>query len=259
MSQGFITLNRKILEWEWYQHKYVKSIFIHCLLMANHKDKKYQGTLIKRGEFLTSREKLSEQLGISESQVKTGLTHLKSTNELTIKSSRQGTRIIVNNYDNYQSDSRRVDQRLTNKSPTIDQRVASNNNDNTVNTVNTDNKFNIYSSAKAKLYGSEVKRVVDYLNQRTNKKFKQSTPKTQSLIVARLKEGFTLDDFQTVIDNKTIEWAGTDQEKYLRPCTLFGTKFESYLNQNESLEARKVEEAEQRIIDQLGDWGQDIV
>ena len=74
------------------------------------------------------------------------------------------------------------------------------------------------------------KTIVDYLNQKTGQKYKPSTKKTQTCIHARLAEGFTEDDFKKVIDNKCAEWIGTECEKYLRPETLFGTKFESYLN-----------------------------
>lgn len=74
------------------------------------------------------------------------------------------------------------------------------------------------------------KTIVDYLNQKTGQKYKPSTKKTQTCIHARLAEGFTEDDFKKVIDNKCAEWIGTEWEKYLRPETLFGTKFESYLN-----------------------------
>lgn len=72
--------------------------------------------------------------------------------------------------------------------------------------------------------------IVDYLNTKTGQKYKASTKKTQQCIHARLAEGFTIDDFKTVIDKKYAEWIGTEWEKYLRPETLFGTKFESYLN-----------------------------
>lgn len=72
--------------------------------------------------------------------------------------------------------------------------------------------------------------IVAYLNAKIGANYKDKTPKTQSLIRARLKEGFTLDDFKTVIDKKTAEWTGTEWEKFLRPETLFSTKFESYLN-----------------------------
>lgn len=73
--------------------------------------------------------------------------------------------------------------------------------------------------------------VIDYLNQRTGKNYKSTTKKNQTVIRARSDEGFSLDDFKRVIDNKVAEWKGTNMEKYLRPETLFGTKFEGYLNQ----------------------------
>lgn len=74
--------------------------------------------------------------------------------------------------------------------------------------------------------------IIQHLNMRAGTKYKSNTAKTKQLINARLNEGFTLDDFKTVIDKKCVEWCGTEFEKYLRPNTLFGTKFESYLNQN---------------------------
>ena len=74
--------------------------------------------------------------------------------------------------------------------------------------------------------------VVSYLNQRIGTNYRPTTAKTKTCIRARLEEGFTLEDFQTVIDKKANEWLGTEYEQYLRPETLFGTKFESYLNAN---------------------------
>ncbi|MBA8777665.1 conserved phage C-terminal domain-containing protein [Staphylococcus schleiferi subsp. coagulans] len=73
--------------------------------------------------------------------------------------------------------------------------------------------------------------VIEYLNKQTGKQYKSTTKKNQTVIRARTDEGFTLDEFKRVIDNKVSEWKGTDMEKYLRPETLFGTKFEGYLNQ----------------------------
>ena len=75
-----------------------------------------------------------------------------------------------------------------------------------------------------------VKAVVDYLNSVCDVHYKPTTASTKSAINARLKEGYTLQDFYTVIDKKASEWLGTEFEKYLRPSTLFGTKFENYLN-----------------------------
>ena len=74
--------------------------------------------------------------------------------------------------------------------------------------------------------------IVEYLNKKTGAKYKVSTKKTQTLIHARLAEGFTEDDFKTVIDKKCSDWMGDSKmERYLRPETLFGTKFEGYLNE----------------------------
>lgn len=73
--------------------------------------------------------------------------------------------------------------------------------------------------------------VIGYLNEKTGSKFKSNSDATRRLIKARAAEGFTEQDFRTVIDKKTKEWKGTEWAKYLRPQTLFGTKFESYLNQ----------------------------
>lgn len=75
------------------------------------------------------------------------------------------------------------------------------------------------------------KSVVEYLNEKAGTKYKHSTDKTKTLIHARQSDGFTFDDFKTVIDKKVAEWSGTDMAKYIRPETLFGTKFEGYLNQ----------------------------
>lgn len=86
--------------------------------------------------------------------------------------------------------------------------------------INNINNNNIYS------------RVIEYLNQKTSKNFKSTTQKTKKLIQARLNDNFTIQDFYKVIDTKTKEWINDKvMSKYLRPETLFGTKFESYLNE----------------------------
>ena len=73
--------------------------------------------------------------------------------------------------------------------------------------------------------------VIDYLNKKANTNYRPTTKNTQSFINARVKEGYTIEDFKKVIDSKSREWLNTDFEKYLRPATLFGTKFENYLNE----------------------------
>lgn len=78
----------------------------------------------------------------------------------------------------------------------------------------------------------DIVEIVSYLNDVAGKKYKHTTSKTKTLIGARIKEGFTIDDFKKVIDTKTSEWKNDSKmSKFLRPDTLFGTKFEGYLNQ----------------------------
>lgn len=79
----------------------------------------------------------------------------------------------------------------------------------------------------------DTENIISFLNSTTGSKYKASTDKTRRLIAARIAEGFTVDDFKTVITKKAKEWQGTDMAQYLRPETLFGTKFEGYLNQPE--------------------------
>lgn len=80
------------------------------------------------------------------------------------------------------------------------------------------------------------KEIIDCLNKFAKTNYRHTSQVTKDKIKARWNDGFRLNDFETVIKNKCIEWMGTDMEKYLRPKTLFGNNFESYLNQKVSKE-----------------------
>lgn len=102
-----------------------------------------------------------------------------------------------------------------------------NENDNEVSYHDTGNDT---STNRKSEYSEMYKPIVNYLNEKAGTRYKHTSGKTQTCIHARLEEGFTLDDFKTVIDKKCADWIGTEWEKFLRPETLFGTKFEGYLN-----------------------------
>lgn len=94
--------------------------------------------------------------------------------------------------------------------------------------------------------------IVEFLNSTASTAYRATTSKTQSLINARLSEGFTVEDFKTVIRKKCAEWKGSDMEKYLRPETLFGTKFESYLNapiHSTAANGRRIDESKDDLDD----------
>lgn len=122
---GWIKLHRKLLEWEWYSKPVVKSVFIHSLLRANHKDGKWRGIDVKRGSYISSVDKLIKELGHSRQEIRTALKHLKSTNELTSSSSAQHTVFTVISYENYQDET----SDLTNEQPTANQLATTNKND----------------------------------------------------------------------------------------------------------------------------------
>lgn len=91
-----------------------------------------------------------------------------------------------------------------------------------------DNKDN---SIKDTSFIDKVKYIVEHLNKKTGKQFKPTTKETQALIRARLNDGYTAEEFVTVIDKMTAKWKGDPKmEDFLRPSTLFGSKFENYLN-----------------------------
>lgn len=123
-SQGWVRLHRQFLEWEWYEDNNTKVLFLHILLKANHKDRRYKGKLVKRGELLTGRDILSKEVGLSVQQIRTALNKLKSTNEITIKSTKQGTIIQIVKYNYFQI----VTNESTNNQPTSNQQVTTNNN-----------------------------------------------------------------------------------------------------------------------------------
>jgi hypothetical protein len=122
---GWIKIHRQILEWEWYSDTNTFRIFLHLLLKANHKEKKYRGMDLKIGTIITSRDILAMETGLSVRQVRTSLDKLKTTNELTIKTSSQGTIIEVVNYAKYQL----TTNETANERPTNDQQTTTNKND----------------------------------------------------------------------------------------------------------------------------------
>ncbi len=104
--------------------------------------------------------------------------------------------------------------------------------DNNINKLSSSEPNSDPEPEKQKSQKIPYEKIVDYLNRKTNSHYRPTSKATRRLIKARYNEGFTDMDFKTVIDKKCAEWLqdGT-MVQYLRPETLFGTKFEAYLNQ----------------------------
>lgn len=132
MNNGWIKLHRSLLDWEWYDDMNVRVVFIHCLLKANCKDIKYKGKDILRGSFATGVETLSKETGLTVAQIRVTLNKLKMTNEIAIKTSAEGSIILITNYDLYQSNDKPNDRpiasEMTNEQQTNDKPIATNKN-----------------------------------------------------------------------------------------------------------------------------------
>lgn len=119
-SEGWVKLHRKILKWGWYDDTNTFRVFMHLLLKANHEPGEWHGHVIQPGQIITGRLKLAKELRLSERAVRTCLTRLKSTNELTIKSFNTFSLVTLNKWSDYQSSDQQNAQQATNKRPASD-------------------------------------------------------------------------------------------------------------------------------------------
>ena len=221
MNNGFITLHRKILDWEWYEDANVMRVFLHLLLTANHKDKKWKGTTIKRGQLATSHESIAMKLGLSKMQVRVTLKKLKDSNEIITNVAPSYQLVTIVKYDDYQSKQDYGNTQITpEQHPNNTQRntqITPNNNDNNNNNVNNDN--NIRTMDIKVLKDAYVKN--DRLVEAISSNYKMDIP-------ALLKR---LDDFNQYLEmTGKFEMDETNYNRYFRNFIKKGkeNKFEKY-------------------------------
>ena len=100
-----------------------------------------------------------------------------------------------------------------------------------LSTTSNNNTRDIYTTSSNSTR-APYKEIIEYLNEKTGRKYKHTAIANQRVIKARMNEGYTLEEFKTVIDKKTVEWKNdVKMKKFLRPETLFGTNFDRYLNE----------------------------
>lgn len=219
--QGWVKIYRELLEKPIWQLSTPgqKVVLITILMLASHTDKQWewQGKpfVIKPGQFITSLASLADKAGkgVTSEIVKKALKRFVKYGFIVDNGTKTGRLITIVNWGKYQDeifDRPKQDQSETKARPPIK------------------NVKNVKNNSEAgKIPFAEI---IDYLNNKTGKRYKNVTG-NQKYIKARWHEGNRLDDFKHVIDVKAAEWLGTDWAKYLRPVTLFGNKFDEYLNQ----------------------------
>ena len=197
MDQGFITLHRKFLAWEWAGEPNMVSLFVHLLLLANHEAKKWQGIEIGRGQLVSSVQSLSARTGLSVSQIRTGLKRLEMTGEIANKTTNKYSVITICKYDSYQTQAvcndKQNNKQIANESQTNRNQIATNNNDN--NNINN----NIITLSNERV--SEVEKV-EAIEEKPKK------TKSQDPYFAPLKETFM--NFYSLMFNSEYYWEAKD-------------------------------------------------
>lgn len=127
---GWIKLHRKFLSWEWWDEPNVARVFLWLALNANHSDSRWKGVDIKRGQLVTSRDKICEGTGLTPQKVRTALERLKSTSEITSNSTNKFTIITICKYGTYNDQEKQNNQQITsettNEQPTNNQQITTN-------------------------------------------------------------------------------------------------------------------------------------
>lgn len=227
-GKGYIKLHRELQDNPlWNSEPFSKGqAWVDLLLRANHQHNEFivgnELIVVERGQFFTSELKLAEKWKWSRKKVRAYLNFLKTLKMATTVGTSKGTTITIENYGLYQGEGTAEDTTEgTSKEHQRNIKGYTNNNDKEL--IKNDKEINTNKIP--------YQEIVEYLNENNNSNYRHTTKSNKSLIDARFNEGFVLEDFKKVIDNKVSEWQGTEFEKFLRPQTLFGTKFESYLNQ----------------------------
>lgn len=227
--------------WEDGNERYLKW-WLDILMMVNHEPRKipFNGELktINRSEKQTSILKLASRWDVNRKTVTSFLNLLVADDMIEIKKSRQtGTTIKVLHYNDYQDNSSNKGQQTGHQTG-----------------QQTGHKQET-KELKDKILSSStvpVAEIVEYLNQKTGKHFTTKAAATKKKINARWKEGHGLDEFKKVIDVKSADWLGqSDMVQYLRPETLFGTKFEAYLNEQPTGKPAAQQESKSERIKRL--------
>ena len=126
---GWIKLHRKFLDWEWFNKSEAVHLFLYMLLKANHKDGKWQGFDVKRGQFISSLGNISNATGLSVQVIRTNLKRLEKTNEISIKSTSQFTIVTICKYECYQEENEQANKPSTNEQQTINKQLTTNKNE----------------------------------------------------------------------------------------------------------------------------------
>lgn len=128
-EKGFVPMSRDIGDWGWYSEPHTRGLFMHLIIFANHSPHEYLGKTIDRGQIVTGHHALSKKLGMTVQNLRTAFKNLKSTGEITIKSTSKFSVVTLCNYELYnptKGESNKQSNKQSNKLPTSNQQAINN-------------------------------------------------------------------------------------------------------------------------------------
>ena len=126
LKNGFVKIQRSITNWRWYKDVNTFHVFMHLLFKANYEPHEFMDMTVQRGQLVTSIQHLADETGISYRSVRTALSHLKTTGEVTVKTNNKYSLITLLSYDEYTANDKHTDIRLTNDRQSTDNQLTIN-------------------------------------------------------------------------------------------------------------------------------------
>ena len=152
--EGWVKIHRKMMDWEWFSCSKTVHLFLYLLMKASRNEHSWKGKTFQAGQLPFGRDKASLETGLSVQNIRTSLKNLELTNEITMKSSRQGTVITMVNWSKYQVNDSKLTNQLANGQPTANQRPTT-----TKKNKNSKNSKNIY------IVSDGFKQIVEFWNE----------------------------------------------------------------------------------------------
>lgn len=286
-KKGWVKLYRKLLDSALWKdcNAAQKAVLVTLLLMADHSPSSwvFNGKEYKTepGQMVTSLSSIAEKAGVSISQVRRSLMKFEKFHFSTGKPTNKNRLVTIENWALYQGQDEKPtgkpagNRQATDKQPTTNKNIRIQEYKNTNKDIlsgkpdGASDDFRPATDIGAELPHSDAgslaesgnsdipyREIVNYLNVQTGHSFRADNMATKAKIKARWKEGYRLDDFKSVIDSRFNAW-GSDERmsRYLRPLTLFGPKFEGYLEEAKTKPKHK-SEYEAGLEDTWKQWDQ---
>ena len=211
-EMGWVKLHRSFRSWEWKASPKHVAVFVDLLLEANHKDRRYMGVDIKKGQLTTSHSAIAKRTGVSIKSVRTVLTHLKRTGEVAIEPSSKFSLITITYYSEYQTTGNALGKQVASNGQATGKQRATNKNVKNVKNERNNNQnvfpleeiYKVYPRKKGKSEGlAKLSKIIT--TQEKFEKIKDAASKYAELEALRDTEKTFIKHFSTWVNQECWE------------------------------------------------------